>query len=779
MLCLTVIVSVLSAQVPGVMEKSVLLPNGWWLSPAGEQVPLGDFPMNAALSNDERFLAVSHSGESKTEIQLVDLTSRKVVQRIQLADTWYGIKFSGPVLYVSGGYQNCVYIFRLNGDRLVAVDTLRFAEPYPGFSGALQGLDLDANRLAVVLRNDSTLRMMDLGSRKQEIVKLDGMPYACAFLPDGTLLVSIWGSRKIEAFREMKLAYEIPTGDHPNEIAVSRDGRHAFVACANDNTVTVINIAQRRAVASVSTAIHPDAPEGSTTNSVALTSDERFLLAANADNNSLTVIDVQKPEEPAPIGFIPVGWYPTKVVILKDNTILVVNGKGGRSFANPDGTYIAHLMVGSLSFLPFPDAGHLREYSQQVFDNTPYKQEQLLHVPYPEESAIPHKVGDPSPIKHVLYIIKENRTYDQVLGDIAEGNGDSSLCIFGEQVTPNHHKLAREFVLFDNFYVNSEVSADGHNWSMAGYATDYVEKTWPTQYGDRGGEYDFEGGQPCTTPASGFLWNVAEAHRLSYRSYGEFITVNDTVGKPGTARDPGLRGHFAPYYRGWDLEFSDVDRFKEWEEEFNEYEKNGRLPQLCIMHLPNDHTAGSKRGKRTPRAYVAQNDYALGLIIERISRSKYWDETAVFVVEDDAQNGPDHVDAHRSVALVISPWVKKHFVDHSLYSTASLLRTMELILGLPPMSQYDAAAPPMFNAFTTVADTAGYKVEKPRIDLTERNKRGSYGEAQMEKFNLRKEDAIPDREFNEILWQLVTGSPAPAPRYSIFSRRSLSDRRDD
>jgi hypothetical protein len=236
-----------------------------------------------------------------------------------------------------------------------------------------------------------------------------------------------------------------------------------------------------------------------------------------------------------------------------------------------------------------------------------------------------------------------------------------------------------------------------------------------------------------------------------------------------------LNGHFAPFYRGWDLNYSDVDRFKECNKEFSEFEKNGALPQLCIMHLPNDHTFGSKKGALSPCAYVAQNDFGLGLIIDRISKSRFWMETAVFVLEDDAQNGPDHVDAHRSPCLVISPFINKHNVNHTLYTTASVLRTMELILGLPPMSQYDAAAPPMFDAFTTLADTTCYTVEEPRWDLNERNKRGSFGEALMDKFNMKKEDGIPDREFSEIIWQVVTGKPMPAPRYSIFSRKMFSE----
>jgi hypothetical protein len=665
-----------------------------------------------------------------------------------------------------------VFTFVLKKGRLIKADTIYFAKPRPQYNGSLEGLDVQKNMLAVVFRNDSTFRVMDVKSKKQEVVKLDGMPYTCVFLKDGSVMVSIWGSKKVEVFMKMKLRCEIPTGDHPNEITLSSDGKFAYIACSNDNTVSIIDIAKQKAIASLSTAIHPDAPEGSTTNSLALIPDQKRILAANADNNSLTVINLKKTDKPMPVGFIPVGWYPTKVMVLKNKTVLVLNGKGSRSFANPDGRYIANLMEGSLSIFQMPDEKKLIEYSKQVFSNTPYKHEQLLKVPFAEESAILHTGGDPSPIKHVFYIIKENRTYDQVLGDMKEGNGDSSLCIFGEKVTPNQHKLAREFALFDNFYVNSEVSADGHNWSTAGYATDYVEKTWPTQYGGRGGEYDFEGGQVAAAPASGYLWTIAAKHNVSFRSYGEFITADEIVGKPGVPREKGLEGHFAPFYRGWDLDFSDVDRFKEWNKEFSEFEKNGTLPQLCIMHLPNDHTAGSKNGALSPRAYVAQNDYGLGLIVDRISKSKFWMETAIFVLEDDAQNGPDHVDAHRSTCFVISPFIKKHDVNHT---TASMLRTMELILGLPPMSQYDAAAAPMFNAFTTRADTERYTADAPRWDLNERNKKGSFGQALMDKFNLKKEDDVPDREFSEIIWRVVTGKPMPVPRYSIFSRKMFSE----
>jgi YVTN family beta-propeller protein len=760
----------LRAQAPGETNNRVLLPTGWWLSPAGAQIRLGDFPMNAALSDDERYLAVTHSGQSKAELMLVDVKQKKVSQSIRLKDSWLGIKFVKEKLFVSGGYQNCVYAFRLQDGQLLSEDTIRFIHGKEKYEGAAAGLDVYKNTLAVVFRADSTLRYFDLVTKKQEVVKLDGMPYTCTFLSNGSIMVSMWSSKKVEVFSGTKLLYECPTGDHPNEIITSPDERYAYVACANDNTVTIIDLSKKKAIASVSTAIHPDAPEGSTTNSVALLPGQKILLAANADNNSLTVVSLENPLYPRPIGFIPVGWYPTKVLVLRNKTVLVLNGKGGRSMANPKKQYIASLFDGSLSLFPFPNTKKLDEYTRQVYDNTPYQQASLLTTTYTGESPIPKKVGQPSPIKHILYIIKENRTYDQVFGDMPEGNGDTSLCLFGEDVSPNHHKLAREFVLFDNFYVNSEVSADGHSWSTAAYATDYVEKTWPTSYGGRGGHYDFEGGQPTARPNAGYLWTLSAKHNVNFRMYGEFVDPAEPNGKPAKPRDPGIGDNFAPHYRGWDLDHSDVDRFKEWEREFSEFERNGNLPSLCIMHLPNDHTAGTRKGSLTPKAYMAQNDYALGLIVERISKSKYWKETAIFVVEDDAQDGPDHVDAHRSVALVISPYTKRHSVDHTLYSTMSMLRTMELILGLPPMSQHDAAATPMFNAFTLSADTTPYVVEEPRIDLNAKNKEGSYGQSLMEKFNLRRQDAAPDRAFNEIVWRAVKGTPMPAPRYSIFSR---------
>ena len=379
----------LTAQVPGDIGNRVLLPNGWWLSPAGEQIRLGDFPMNAALSEDETYLAVTHGGQSKAQLMLVDLKQKKVTQSIRLRDSWQGIAFRGNMLYVSGGYRNCIYTFKLQQGKLVEEDSIMLIDWNSKLKGAAAGLDVRGNMLAVVFRADSTLRYYDLQTKKQTVVRLDGMPYSCAFDAKGMLIVSIWSSKKVQVFDGANMVYQCATGDHPNEVLVSKDSRYAYIACSNDNTVSIIDLRKKKAIASVVTAIHPDAPEGSTTNSVCLTSDQKTALAANADNNSLTVVDVKNPLRPRPVGFIPVGWYPTKVLMLKDNTVLVLNGKGGRSLANPQNQYIGGLFDGTLSIFRYPDDKTLAEYSQQVFQNTPYKHASLLKSAYDGESSIP------------------------------------------------------------------------------------------------------------------------------------------------------------------------------------------------------------------------------------------------------------------------------------------------------------------------------------------------------------------------------------------------------
>lgn len=766
----------LIAQLPGIESGRFLLPNGWKLSPAGKYIELGDLPLNAAVTSDQKFLAVTHAGMSSPKLMLVDIGRMKVVQSIPLKDSWYGITFYLNKLFVSGGNENCVYVFKLtNGGTLVSQDTIIFEPPSPKYFGWVAGLDVQKNILAVVMRGDSTLRYFDMTSGNKIKIKLDGMPYDCKFAPDGTLLVSLWDSKKVEVFQGNKKLYEVATGTHPNEIQISSDGETAMVADANDNTVTFIDLNKKKTEAKVVTALYPDSPQGSTTNSVCFAG--RFALAANADNNSLTVIDISNKLRPFPVGFIPVGWYPTKVIYLKDKTVLVLNGKGNRSYANPEHTfgsdrgYIGTLLKGTLSYFKFPNRVLLSKYTREVYQNIPFNPHEMSVAKFEGDSPIPSRVGNPSPIKYIFYFIKENRTYDQVLGDIKEGNGDSSLCLFGEDITPNIHKLAQNFVLLDNLYCDAEVSADGHNWSTAAYATDFVEKSWPNNYSRRGAPYDFEGGMPAARPDSGYIWDLCARHGVSYRSYGEFIQSSSRVGEPGTARERSLLGHYDPMYRGWDLRYSDINRYEEWNREFTKYEKEGDLPQFNIIRLPNDHTAGTAKGFPTPQAMVAQNDYALGLFVDRISKSRFWKESAIFVIEDDAQDGADHVDAHRTVGLVISPYVKRHVVDHTLYTTSSMLRTIELILGLPPMSQYDAAANVMFNSFTIYPDTSSYSVIQPKININAKNPEGAYGQLLMQHLDLTHADRVPERLFNEIIWKSIKKTEMPAPRYSVFSAK--------
>ncbi|MGA1369470.1 MAG: alkaline phosphatase family protein [Blastocatellia bacterium] len=434
---------------------------------------------------------------------------------------------------------------------------------------------------------------------------------------------------------------------------------------------------------------------------------------------------------------------------------------------------------------------------RRVYANSPSTEALLTAARAPKEkTAIPVRVGDPSPIKHVIYVIKENRTYDQVLGDLKEGNGDPSLCIFGEDVTPNQHALAREFVLLDNFYVDAEVSADGHNWSMGAYATDYVEKTWPTNYSRRGRTYDYEGSKKIARPTGGYIWDYCARAGISYRSYGEFVGIRDVKagggGEADQARDraPGsetytsedaLKGHFSPTFPPYNLAIQDVTRFERWLEEFRAYEANGNLPQFQIVRFGNDHTQGTRIGVPTPRAYVADNDLAVGRLVEAVSNSQYWASTAIFILEDDAQNGSDHVDAHRSIAFVVSPYTKRRFVDSTMYTTSSMLRTMELILGLPPMSQYDAAATPMFHSFTEKPDLTPFRHRPIRYPWTEVNGPNAPAAERSAQFDFSREDTLPDIEFNEIIWKSVKGADSvmPAPVRSAFVRVIEDDEDED
>ena len=818
-------------KVPGKTTTGTLLPNGWTLTPEGAQVPVSDLPLNMVLSNDGRYLLVTTNGNGDQTIDVIDLQTGRSAQTVSVKKSWLGLAFApdGKRFFVSGGDDNEVMIFDFAGGKaeqsgkiiLGSADYHKLGDRERA-AARRQGLGEfafpagiaatpDGKRLYVAENLTHKVAVVDLANR-QVITKIavGEYPYDCEISSDGSrVYVSNWGSRSVAVIdpANNQVINTIPVGDHPNDLELTRDGKTLYVANANSNTVSVVDTAQMKEIEAISTTLHPKSPIGSTPNAVALSPDEKTLYIANADNNDVAVVDVARRGNSEVEGFIPTGWYPTSVRVSKDGKrIFVANGKGVASAANPQGPnpykgrtpqYIGSMLKGTVSLINPPAKTKLAQLTRRVYANSPYTDEMLKAArPPKEKTAIPVRIGDPSPIKHVIYVVKENRTYDQVLGDMKEGNGDPSLCLFGEDVTPNQHTIAREFVLLDNFYVDAEVSADGHNWSMAAYATDYTEKTWPTNYSGRGRTYDYEGSKKIARPTGGYIWDYCARAGVTYRSYGEFIASRE--GKPGgggeMGRDPGaapkrenytnenaLEGHFSPTFPAWDLNIPDNKRVDAWIEEFREYERNGQLPQFQIVRIGGNHTQGTRPGAPTPRAHVAENDLGVGRLVEAVSHSeRYWKETAIFIIEDDAQNGPDHVDAHRSIAFVVSPYTRRRYVDSTMYTTSGMLRTMELILGLPPMSQYDAAATPMYNSFTNKADLAPFKHLEARIDLAEKNPENAPGSQRSAQLDFSKEDAAPDIEFNEIIWKSVRGADSrmPAPVRSAFVR-AIEDDDDD
>ena len=389
-------------------------------------------------------------------------------------------------------------------------------------------------------------------------------------------------------------------------------------------------------------------------------------------------------------------------------------------------------------------------------------------------NPIPQKIGGPSPIHYVIYVIKENRTYDQVLGDLPQGNGDKNLVLFGKDVTPNQHAIAEQFVLLDNFYVDGEVSADGHNWTMGAYATDYLEKNWPTSYGSRGGTYPGEAQREIAN-SKVFLWDYCKKYGVSYRSYGEFIS---DYNKPNL---PVLEDHFCEKYIGYNLRFRDTTRFYIWKQDFDSLLAIGKVPQFNSIRFGNDHTEGLRVGRPTPKAHVADNDLAVGMFVEYLSHSPIWNETLIIILEDDAQNGPDHVDAHRTTAYIAGGFVKQGYVDHTMYSTSSALRTIELILGLPPMSQYDAAAEPMWRCFEKTASHPPFNALPANVDLNLKNTQETAMSRLSETFDFSQEDRVPDDLFNMVIWAAVKGmdSPCPAPVHAGFFTQETEEEDDE
>jgi DNA-binding beta-propeller fold protein YncE len=813
---LIVCVSVLSSQPSGreqvgrQPDGSFLLSTGWRIQPVGTQVPLDTLPMSSAVSRDGKFLLVLNGGYRPPAISVLAVDGMKEIGKVPVADGWLGLAFSpdGTRVYVGGGSKYCVYEFSFSSDG--QLKPARELDVSPGarpgemdFIGDVAVSPDGQSILAADLYHDSVVVFDTRTGRATQHYKTGRRPYRILFAPDGkNYLVSSWaeGVVYMHDARTGGETTRLRLGPHTTDMVLSDrkvsddDGDEQkawryrfFVAAANTNSVFSVSVNDGNSLKleeTLNLAMTPRQPAGMTPSGLALSPDQQRLFIACSDANVVAVVDISE-DRGRVEGFIPSGWYPTATRMLPDGRVLILNGRGvasyPSSYVGPRAAdtpanrqeYVGYKQTGTLSVIdPLTDES-LDQYTAAAMGLTPYRDAQL-DAASAGDSVIVSRPGRPSAIQHVIYIIKENRTYDQVFGKLGKGNGDPSLTLFDESAAPNHYKLAREFVLFDNFYVNADVSADGHNWAMAGIAPDYAQRMWPNNYGGRSPYYGFEGGEPANLPPAGYLWTNAIAAGLTVSNYGEFSENKKQAGPDGIqidhVRDPSLQGITNLRYRGFDLDYPDAERAKVFLADLKQFEASGQMPSLMILSLPNDHTNGTTPGKLTPLALFADNDYALGMIVEGVSKTRFWGSTAIFAIEDDAQNGPDHVDSHRSILLAISPFTHRGAIDSSMYNQSSVLRTIELILGLRPMTQFDAAAHPLTAVFAATGDAAPYAAENPRIPLTTRIPVGAAKAERSEKMNFQAADQIDDDELNAILWAAIKGTAAPAPVRSYFSR---------
>jgi DNA-binding beta-propeller fold protein YncE len=795
-------------------DGGFLLNSGWILHPAGKQVPLSTLPMSLALSPDGKYLLALNGGYMPPSVSVLDTVRQEEISRVPIADGWLGLTFSpdGKLVYVGGGSRAAVFEFSFEAGRLTPARTFAVvAESERTSRDFIGDVAVSPNgRLlyAADLYRDSVVVINPQSGRVVDRFKTARRPYRILFHPDGqSFFVSSWADGTVLNHKTDtgEVLEAVRIGPHPTDM-VWRDGplpgedassatwkARLYVAAANTNSVGVVGVSETQhlqVIGNINVSFAPRQPAGMTPSGLALNADRSQLFVVCSNANAVAVVDVT--EERAKVaGFLPTGWYPTAARALADGRLVVLNGRGVRSYANPRGPdptrkavpahlgesgveYVGRMQTGTASFIEPFNADQLAAHTRTVMANTPYRDIYMYDARVPAGNPIPSSPSASSPIQHVIYIVKENRTYDQVFGDLKEGNGDPSLTLFGENAGPNHRKLAREFVLLDNFYVNSDVSADGHNWTTAAIAPDYVEKLWPSSYAKRRKLSDYQGQEPAAKPPAGYLWTNAIAAGVSLRNYGYFVTNRAKPGPDGVqvekVNDPVLRPVTNLRYRSFDLNYSDLDRAKVFLQDLAEFEKSGSMPRLILMRLGNDHTSGTSPGKIAPLASFADNDYALGLIVEAVSKSRFWPKTAIFVLEDDAQNGADHVDSHRSPAFVLSPYVKRHAVDSTMYNTTSMLRTMELILGLRPMTHFDASSRPMHAAFQAAPDLHPYQAEKPRISLEERNPASSPTAATSARMDFSDADRIDDHLLNRVLWLAIRGREEPAPVSSFFSK---------
>jgi YVTN family beta-propeller protein len=774
------------------------LPTGAMLDPAGTSTPVGAMPLGAVLAPGGRYLILSLSGWRQQGLQVVERATGRVVQMVSQPSAFVGLAATadGRWIYASGGNGDVVYRYAWQGDSLGQRDSVLLGARKKDGTRYPAGVALspDGRTLYVAENLGDALAAIDVATGSVRArYPTARYPYDVLVAPDGDVFVSAWTGSVVTVFQPvaegLRQAATIAVGRHPSAMLLNHDGTRLFVASASTDQISIVDTRARRLVGT----LHdppPGAVEGSTPNALALSADGRRLFVAEADDNAVAVIALGDASSglvadglarDSLLGRIPVEWYPTALITSGDS-LLVVNGKGRGTRANVDGptptrgvardsrSYTLGQLDGSVTTLgasELRDDAMLAAMSRRVARANGWDRSAEAAAHYP-------------PIEHVVYVIKENRTYDQVLGDLAQADGDTALVYFPRAVSPNHHALAERFGIFDRFFVNAEVSADGHNWSTAAYATDYLEKTVASTYSDRGRTYDYEGtnrgdgvadipDDDVAEPANGYLWDAVTRAGLSLRNYGEFVVdAGSGSGASRAARylgtKPALRTTTSASFPGFDLDIRDQLRADLWLRDFAHDVETGGMPAFEIVRLPNDHTAGARAGSPTPTAYMADNDLALGRIVDAVSHSRYWKSTALFVLEDDAQDGPDHVDSHRSVLLVISPYAVGGAI-HRWVNTTDVIATMLDILHAPHLSQFDGHARPLREIWSAEPDLRPFSRLVPAVDSTAVNKRGTRGARESARLDLSQEDRADEGLFNRVLWSsLKGGAPFPARR---------------
>ena len=758
---------------PKTLREQSLLPTGLHLDPAGQSFDLGSLPLAMTLSPAGDRLAVLLSGWREQGLQVVDPRTGQVLQTLPRASAFLGLAFSSDnILYASGGNEDEVALYGLKDGVMFSQGAYALTIKEPGKEAtrypAGMALSPDRRKLYLAENVGDVLAVVDLpNGQVYQRLPTGHSPYGVVVSPDGTVFVSVWGERQVAVFRPdstrtLKAVQRIEVGRHPSALLLNAAGTRLFVASASTDRIAVVDTTRLRVIKTLADPPPSGPSEGSTPNALALSKDGKTLFVAEADSNAVAVFGLSAASSGIADakgkdrlqGRIPTGWYPSDLLVVGDS-LLVLNAKGRGTGPNPgmvqpqaklpkdSRDYTLGQINGTLSIIPLAELKNLKALTRRVAVNNGWGR--------------PRQAPRYPPFQHVVYIIKENRTYDQVLSDLPQGDGDTSLQFFPREVSPNHHALAERFGLFDRFFTNAEVSNQGHPWSMSGYVTDYTEKTTPSSYSDRRPQPPDEG--ETDEPASGFLWDSALRKGKSLRVYGEYGVVEKNVTQSTKKK---IARFTSAEYPAFDMSVQDQRRADVWIADLQGFVKSGRMPALEILHLPNDHTAGARPGLPTPRACMADNDLALGRIVEALSKTPFWRSTAVFVLEDDAQAGPDHVDSHRSVLLVLSPYSRAGVV-HRFANTTDVLATIEEILGLGFLSQFDHFGRPLRDLFTAKPDLSPYQALVPAVPLTETNPEAGPAAKESALLDLRSPDSSPDELFNRILWRALKGDGVEMP----------------